>query len=328
MTLFIRKLKTRNMKDFFPIETAYDSEDYKLMKSVVNRGIDSHLEGFTKSEFRKSPHFNNKFLWNIHESELPILYRRLQELYDETGNEDYISFLEDVKNVADTSKAAIAAGEYSEDELDEMIDPYDPMDANQTITGEPTATSDLAIGGVDTAAPYSSAPDAFRNQSINDYINDDTVGQEMMSEIEISESELREMIKGQLSKSDDYTAESSLANKSVSITNDQDENGNFGETGKIVSIIEPTERQLSSGYGLINYMVEFPDGKTLAYLRSEFEPSVSENSSDSLTNKHGMNSKPQEMVDEDSQMKRHLAGQREKTVPLGQHAPHSQAAKK
>lgn len=33
-------------------------------------------------------------------------------------------------------------------------------------------------------------------------------------------------------------------------------------------------------------------------------------------------------LDEDSQMKRHLAGQREKTVPLGQHAPHSQKAKK
>lgn len=32
-------------------------------------------------------------------------------------------------------------------------------------------------------------------------------------------------------------------------------------------------------------------------------------------------------MDEDSQMKRHLAGQREKEVPLGQHAPHSQAAK-
>jgi ribosomal protein S6 len=32
-------------------------------------------------------------------------------------------------------------------------------------------------------------------------------------------------------------------------------------------------------------------------------------------------------IDEDSQMKRHLAGQREKEVPLGQHAPHSQAAK-
>jgi len=33
-------------------------------------------------------------------------------------------------------------------------------------------------------------------------------------------------------------------------------------------------------------------------------------------------------LDEDSLMKRHLAGQREKTVPLGQHAPHSQKAKK
>ena len=430
------------MKDFFPIETPYDSEDYKLMKAVVNKGIDSHLEGFTKSEFKKSPHFNNKFLWNIEVSELPILYRRLQELYDETGNEDYLSFKEDIQNVADVSLNAIAGGEYGE-ELDEMMDPYDPMDYNQTIDGYPTSTSDLNADGIDMDAPGSDAPNsvaasAFKDQAINDYINDDTIGQEMMAEVEISEAELRKMIKGQLKENEDYIADHSLEHKVVTITNDQDENGKFGETGTIVSVIEPSKRQAATGYKLVNYIIEFPDHKVLAYLRSEFEPTqneslgtlglaydkkgsefpeMEENSSDSLANKHGMNAKPQTMIDEvtdteryervvfmqgeeanepmdilnnegkdaamkhlkqwhypgegegsnetgigtqdrtyekdgytmfwnpylpyiglvydtefglneDSIMRRKLAGQRGKTAPLGQHAPHSQAAKK
>lgn len=219
------------MKDFFPIETTYDSEDYKLMKNVVNKGIDSNLEAFTKSKFMKSPNFNNKFLFDIHKSELPILYRRLQELADETGNDDYESLLNDIQRVADVGLNAMAG--HGDEELDEMIDPYDPMDANQTINGFPTNTSDLAVDGVDTAPAYKQGANAFKNQSIEDYIDDDTIPQEM----------------------------------------------------------------------------------------------TAENSSDSLANQHGMNAKP-ETIEEDSIMKRKLAGQRGKTVPLGQHAPHSQAAKK
>lgn len=109
------------MIDFFPIETPYDSKDYQIMKNVVDKGIDSHLEGFTKSKFTKSPHWNNKFLWNIHESELPILYRRLEELYAETGDEDYDTFLDEIRSAADTTKSAIHAGEYKEEEIDESL---------------------------------------------------------------------------------------------------------------------------------------------------------------------------------------------------------------
>lgn len=155
--------------NFFPIETPYDSKDYKIMKDVVNMGIDSHLEGFTKSEFKKSPHWTNKFLWNIHDSELPILYRRIEALYAENGDEDYMDFLEDIRNIADTSKSAIAAGEFGEEDLEEMIDPYDPMDANQTLQGEPAGDSDLK----------------------------DEPGI-MEESFEVSEAELKEMIKSQL----------------------------------------------------------------------------------------------------------------------------------
>ncbi len=125
-------------ENFFPIETPYNSKDYEIMKSVVNKGIDSNLEAFTKSEFKKSPTWNNKFLWNIHISELPVLYRRLEEFYNENGDYDYLDFLEDVKNSATTFTPAT-----SEEDLGEMIDPYDPMDANQTQDGEPSGNSDL-----------------------------------------------------------------------------------------------------------------------------------------------------------------------------------------
>lgn len=49
-----------------------------------------------------------------------------------------------------------------------------------------------------------------------------------------------------------------------------------------------------------------------------------ENTSDSLSNEHGENLKPEEL-EEDSQEFRHTAGQRQKKAPLGKHSPHSQA---
>lgn len=103
------------MADFFPIETPYSSKDYEIMKSVVNVGIDSSLEAFTKSEFKKSPHFNDKFLWNIHTSELPILYRRLEELYEKTGDDDYQSLSDEIKTIAGSHEEAIS--ETSSDSL-------------------------------------------------------------------------------------------------------------------------------------------------------------------------------------------------------------------
>ena len=103
------------MTDFFPIETPYSSKDYEIMKSVVNVGIDSSLKAFTKSEFKKSPHFANKFLWNIHILELPILYRRLKELYKKTGDDDYQDFLDEIKNAANSPEEEM--GENSSDSL-------------------------------------------------------------------------------------------------------------------------------------------------------------------------------------------------------------------
>jgi hypothetical protein len=175
------------MKDFISIETPYSSEEYKIMKTVTSKDQETLHEGFEKSKFIKSNN-NGKFLWNIHFTELESLYTRLEELHKSTKNDDYESFLEEIKNLA--------------------------------------------------------AP--------------------LAEEIELSnlnESEVRKMI------------------------------------------------------------------------QKEMEEIQNENSSDSLRNQNGENLKPEtltneETLEEDSIMKRKQAGQREKDGPLGQHAPHSQKAKK
>lgn len=166
-------------KDFLIIKTPYNSEDYKIMKTVVS-------EGFSKSEFKKSPIDNSKALWNIHESELTLIYSKLQELFNKTGNSDYLSMKEEIEKMAISENMMSCPAEA-------------PME-------------------------------------------DDFV---------FNEAELMELINS----------------------------------------------------------------------------SVTENSSDSLANQHGENLKPN-TIEEDSLTKRHQAGQRDKDIPLGQHAPHSQASLK
>ncbi len=167
-------------KDFLSIQTPYSSEDYKIMKAVVS-------EGFTKSKFQKNPSDNSKALWNIHESELTLIYSKLQEMFNKTKNDDYLSMKKDIEKIA----------------------------ISENMMGCPAEDK---------------------------VVEDDFV---------FNEAELMEMING----------------------------------------------------------------------------SVQENSSDSLANAHGENLKP-ETIEEDSLTKRHQAGQRDKDIPLGQHAPHSQASLK
>ncbi len=309
------------MKDFFPIETTYDSEDYKLMKNVVNKGIDSHLEAFTKSKFGKSPNFNNKFLFDIHTSELPILYRRLQDLADETGNDDYTSLLDDIRSVADVGLNAMAG--HGDEELDEMIDPYDPMDANQTINGFPTDTSDLAVDGVDMAPAYQQGANAFKNQSIEDYIDDDTIPQEMAAE---SSSDSLSNLHGMNAKPENMIDETTDTEKYEEIVFMQ---GDEAEEPMEILNVEGPEAAMeflkqwhnpgehmgsdSLGHGSQDKTFE-KDGYIMSW--NPYLPYVGL----VYDTEHGLN--------EDSIMKRKLAGQRGKSAPLGQHAPHSQAAKK
>ncbi len=80
--------------EFLDIDCPVGSGDYKMFVGVINQGIDSHLEGFTKSKFL--PYLNDgqrRMLFGFHKSELPILLRRLDEL----ENEDADSWASDIR---------------------------------------------------------------------------------------------------------------------------------------------------------------------------------------------------------------------------------------
>ena len=81
--------------EFLDIDCPVGSGDYKMFVGVINQGIDSHLEGFTKSKFL--PYLNDgqrRMLFGFHKSELPILLRRLDEL----ENEDADSWASDIRD--------------------------------------------------------------------------------------------------------------------------------------------------------------------------------------------------------------------------------------
>jgi hypothetical protein len=85
--------------DFLPITTPVGSPDDKLFTEVVNQGIDSHLEGFTKSKFEiKNSSLGNRRIFNFHRSELPILLRRLEEI----GSPEALQWKEDIEQYKDT----------------------------------------------------------------------------------------------------------------------------------------------------------------------------------------------------------------------------------
>ena len=66
----------------FDISTRQNSEDFETLKKAVNMGIDSHLEGFTKSKFYGTA---ERFFFCFDTSELSTLLRRLGEIDDENA---------------------------------------------------------------------------------------------------------------------------------------------------------------------------------------------------------------------------------------------------
>lgn len=82
-------------QDFVKITTPIGSTDDKLFVGIVNQGIDSHLEGFTKSEFSDvAGSLGRRRILNFHKSEIPILLRRLEEI----GTEEALQWKDDIEN--------------------------------------------------------------------------------------------------------------------------------------------------------------------------------------------------------------------------------------
>jgi hypothetical protein len=102
--------------EFFNINMPINSEDAKLFTDIINQGIDSHLEGFTKSKFNIKEDSRGKRLnLDFHKSELPILLRRLEEL----GNDEALSWKDDI--------------EHYDQNIDEITKQVHPMTSKQGL---------------------------------------------------------------------------------------------------------------------------------------------------------------------------------------------------
>lgn len=260
------------MKDFFSIETPYNSEEYKIMKTVVNKDVDTLHEGFEKSKFTKS-HNNGKFLWNIHLTELESLYKRLEELYHSTKNDDYESFLDEIKKNAPAYKEIVEESlELSEKELRQLI-----KEEMETIQKENTSDSLLNQHGENLKPETMDEAWGDRYENVAFAQGDDAVEPLEILNNNGPEAALEYM------KQWHYPGEHD-GNKELGHGTEDE---TFEKDGYILS--------WNSRLGYIGLEYDTEYGKSLS---------------------------------EDSLMKRKQAGQREKDVPLGQHAPHSQKAKK
>lgn len=91
--IIMESATAQSSPEFIPIDTAINSSDYKLFAGIVNQGIDSHLQGFTKSKFEKSAR-PGRFLFNFNKTEIPILLRRLRD----EGTDEADSWANDIEN--------------------------------------------------------------------------------------------------------------------------------------------------------------------------------------------------------------------------------------
>lgn len=57
-----------------------NTSDYELFVTVVNQGIDEHLEAFTESEFSWADYDSSRLYMGFDDKEIPLLLRRLREL--------------------------------------------------------------------------------------------------------------------------------------------------------------------------------------------------------------------------------------------------------
>jgi hypothetical protein len=93
-TVQLNENENNQSEEFFRIDIPFGSADSRLFAKVINVGIDSHLDGFTKSKFTKN---RNKLILNFAKSEIPILLRRLEEI----GTEEAFTWKSDIEDYDD-----------------------------------------------------------------------------------------------------------------------------------------------------------------------------------------------------------------------------------
>lgn len=285
------------MNEFFPIETPYSSEEYNILKQVVNMGIDSHLEGFVKSKFMKSPSFNNKYRWEFDYSELPILYRRLQELYEKTGNEDYYNYKTDIQDAAQQEEREINNKEIQEEDF------FEQRDAQ-------------VVQAPINEAPWQNALERFVS-----FIGGNSHVEEAWSDSLANE-------KGMNLKPGNFIDENQESGKFENIIFLQGENAD-----EALSILEQKGPESALNY-LVQFHNSGEHKTSPDLLHAESDQAYEKNGYIMSWNIHmhyiglqyDTNFDSIE-ISEDAIAFRKIAGQRSKNSPLGRHAPHSQNSK-
>ncbi len=296
------------MKEFFTIETPYSSEEYKIMDTACKS-----RKNYPLSKFMKSPHFANKFRWDIHNSELPVLYTALEKMYEDTGNEDVQSWLEDIQNTA--TKYEPGPQEPVEPEFSMNEDEFEESGSENlaNLHGMNAKPSNL----VDEEAPVATTAPKSAIERFVDFI---TGG----SSIEESDSENLANIHGTNLKPSnlDEVTDTERYEDVIFLQGDE-----ANEALEILSTLgkEAALKHLQQWH--------YP-GQGMG--RNE----ESHGSSDRVYRKDGyiMSWNPhigyiglqydtEHDINEDSMLFRKIAGQRGKKTPLGKHGPHSQNAK-
>lgn len=82
----------------FPM-TIRSQDEWEVIAGAVNMGIDSYLEAFTKSTFDR-----NTGKVEIHPEEMHIFLRRLDKVWEDTGNDEAYTLRSDIIDLFDVSE--------------------------------------------------------------------------------------------------------------------------------------------------------------------------------------------------------------------------------
>jgi hypothetical protein len=117
--------------NFIEIETPIGGFDYKLFKKIVDAGIDSHLNAFTKSKFGNRNYDSKQVaFFNFHIDEKPILIQRLEDLYNNEFKDQRIydvinDWIDSINSYDGNSDDDIS------EDVDSIIDQGNDSDINQ-----------------------------------------------------------------------------------------------------------------------------------------------------------------------------------------------------
>ena len=153
--------------EFFEITSPVNSEDAQMFVSIINQGIDSHLEGFTQSKFdTKDSTLGKRYHFNFHKTELPILLRRLREL----GTEEAMQWADDIEN-NDVNINEIGEPSYS-DHLDTHYSSDGLSDANADRDSKEQAENLYELGVNIMKSMKAVQVDDNKRNELTQYAND------------------------------------------------------------------------------------------------------------------------------------------------------------